>query len=116
MLTIMFKKSYSKLFLAFRSSSAFNLNFTSYVASLALLTGVFLGVLFSFVVHTPTAEARSQRGAERAYPGGPDEEDLQVQSELVEPTARMDRRTLERRILDEIVKSNNQNRENSSSN
>lgn len=91
---------------------------------LTLLGPVLIGLSFIFlsafplstVVAQSMAQSSAQASAERNYPGGVDEEDLQVQAELNEPTAKMDRRTLERRVLDEIVKSNNQKRENSGNN
>jgi hypothetical protein len=53
---------------------------------------------------TPNSSAQTENktGARvRSYPGGRDEEDLRVQDVLVTPTARIDRKSLDSKVIKE---------------
>jgi hypothetical protein len=44
--------------------------------------------------------------ANRQYPGGADEQDLRVQTELADPTLKTDRKSFEQKIMQNIFKKN----------
>ncbi|MEK6554600.1 MAG: hypothetical protein AABZ31_05125 [Bdellovibrionota bacterium] len=49
--------------------------------------------------------------ANRQYPGGIDEQDLRVQTEMTNPTLKTDRRTFEQKIMQNIFKKNTSSNE-----
>ncbi len=69
-----------------------------FVGVLVLGTGLSLTVFASDEV--------SSTAARRQYPGGSDEQDLRVQTEMVDPALKTDRRTFEEKIMQNIFKKN----------
>jgi hypothetical protein len=76
----------------------------------ATMTSAVLMVLF---LAYPTTGVRAESASEgeasslpgtRAYPGGRDEQDLQVQTALPAPSPSLDRRTVELRVLNNYFK------------
>lgn len=57
-----------------------------------------------FVEELSAAEKVNPSNQTRQYPGGRDEEDLKVQEELRTPTATLDRRTIEQKVLKNYLK------------
>lgn len=66
----------------------------------------FFGFLIAVVLVAISAEVLAVEGDKknRAYPGGVDEDDLKVQPELPTPPLKLDRRTLEQRALQGLLK------------
>jgi hypothetical protein len=62
---------------------------------------VVLGSSLSLAADGPPATARQ-------YPGGADEQDLKVQPKLVPPAAKLDRRTLDQKVLQSFLRKSGQ--------
>lgn len=67
-------------------------------------------LIFSILSFSLTVWAAdpSTAASARQYPGGADEQDLKVQPQLTPPTAKIDRRTMDQRVLQNFLRKTGQ--------